>query len=232
VTLPYQDDYNYRASMGFPFTFGDRTFTDVMINSNGHAHFEYHKVARWHVAANGFVFPSVRSIAPFQADVNNAVTGRIRYKMVDGTKFAVVWEEVAHYNGSPDLTNTFELVLSADGSGDPKICFCYDQMEWALDGNTPRMSGEIGISVGAGKGFLLGEFSQTDATWNGIGSVNNGVGYLPGRSFCFNPEIVDSPDPSTELISTFVPGTGGDPHCKSLDPNPSTWKLDWKIVWN
>lgn len=190
-----------------------------MINSNGHVHFDYHQSAMWHYAAHGFVFPSDQSIAPFQADVNNEVSGHIRYKLVDGSKFVVVWEKVASYLGSPDVVNTFEVVLSADGSRDPKICFCYDKMEWAIDGNTPSMPGEVGISVGTGKGFLLGEFSHTDTTWNGIGSVDNGVGYLSGKSFCFNPDIVDSLTPSIELVSSHGPGTGGDPHCKSDSPS-------------
>src|SRR6056300_1416845 len=41
VSLPYKDGYNYLATLGFPFTFGERIYTDVMINSNGHVHFDF-----------------------------------------------------------------------------------------------------------------------------------------------------------------------------------------------
>ncbi|CAJ1960026.1 unnamed protein product [Cylindrotheca closterium] len=214
VTLPYDDDYDHLVAMGFPFTFGATTYTDILINSNGHLHFDFGSSDEWHYAADGFVSASDISIAPFQADVNNVVTGHIRYKLA-GDNVAVVWEEVGHYLGTADNTNSFEVVLSSNGSNDPKICFCYDKMGWALDGNSPQLPGEVGISIGSGSGFLLGDFSQTDATWNGIGSSDNGVGYLTGKSFCFNPDIVNSSNPSKEIISTFGPGTGGDPHFKT-----------------
>ena len=118
------------------------------------------------------------------------------------------------------MTNTFEVVLAADGSDDDKICFCYGQMEWAPNQNG---GGEAGISAGAGRGFLLAGFTTTDSTWNGVGTMGNGVGHLEGHSYCFDPSIVNFPVPANYQITSTDPaiprsevGTGGDPHCKSI----------------
>lgn len=211
TSFPICDDcIENNVAMGFPFTYGGTTYTDVDISANGHLHF----TGSGGFSFNGdFIADSDVNIAPFWGDVDNRITGEIRYKSF-GNKFVVVWEEVAHFGGSVSVTNTFQVVLTADNSAGDKICFCYGQMEWARNS-------EAGISLGPGSGFLLAGFTQTDSTWNGVGTMGNGVAHVAGHSYCFDPNIVNAQVPANfEITSTDPaiprpgPGTGGDPHCK------------------
>jgi len=212
IDYPFGDDETLQnVPLGFSFTLGGTLRPTVDINSNGHLHFDGSEDT--FVTPDYFVNSPYYEIAPYWADVNVQAHGDIRYKQF-GDKFVVFWVDAAEFGGGSYATNTFQVVLSSDASTDPKICFCYHDMQWVGDGN-------VGISMGPRSGFHLAEFTQTDATWNGLGTTNNGVQALNGRSFCFNPNDVINPrNPPTEADLTFVrsesnPGTGGDPHFKT-----------------
>jgi len=185
------DDYTATdKNLDFDFTFAGQTFDKVNINSNGHVFFGPGRGNRYYTNGD-FINENDFVIAPFWADVNTQIHGYIRYKRVAGNKFVVLWEEVAEFGGNSESTNTFQVVLSSDASGDPQICVCYDQMDWAGTGAT-------GVSAGPESGFLFAKFSGSGYAWNGIGSSGNGVGHLNGHFYCFNSDITSPQD----IIST------------------------------
>ncbi|CAJ1970217.1 unnamed protein product [Cylindrotheca closterium] len=181
-------------------------------------------------------------IAPFWSDVDisgGKVDGNVYFKTVldengQGSKFVVTWKEVAKFGGdaAEPKVNSFQVVLSDFRSADPKICFCYCQMEWATTSEDSFLVKDndfepatVGInpangitdinngSVGLNK-FLLGTFSTDTKDFGGYGSLNNGVKYLHGKGFCFDPEIVFQEKPTPTVVTS---GACGDPHFK-------TWK--------
>lgn len=211
TTLPLVDDQIIPAvALGFDFTFGPGAAkTAVDISSNGHLHFTG---SGGYNFGGDFIADPDFNIAPYWGDVDNRLTGSIHYKQVAADKFAVVWIEVGHFGDTPDLEeNTFSVVLSADASGRPAICFCYCKMEWVDGTAASNGAGEAGISMGVGKGFLLGSFDSVAGPWLGIGTSGNGVATLKGKSFCFDPDVVDT----GMVTSSFRPGGCGDPHFKT-----------------
>lgn len=129
------------------------------------------------------------------------------------------------------LTNTFSLVISDKDSDHPKVCFCYCKMEWAHADvnaggtNVPLYPATVGFETKSfsdhgldanaepwvyGR-FNYGKLDANYAKWDGIGTVDNGVQHLAGRSFCFDPSTVKD-TPLEEDV-----GVCGDPHFK-------TWK--------
>ena len=173
---------------------------------------------------NGFS-GSENMIAAFWADVDTRgdLDGHIWYKTTSDGKFVVVWEEVARYGGDSTnpLRNNFEIVLSDASYPDRHICFCYEEMDWVLGSVTHTGAAQVGISDGMGIYFNLGQFSETDATWNGVGTGGNGVDYLVDKSWCFDSGAATNPPPE-EIMCTIPgtiptrtessPGPGGDPH--------------------
>jgi hypothetical protein len=208
IYLPIQDDVNaYNVALGFPFTFNDgSTFTSVNINSNGHIYFgDYSRAdSNSRYSFNGDFFTSSEHvIAPFWADVYSPDGGTIMYKSL-GDKFVVIWEEVAGFTTG---TNTFQVVISSDSTGDPQVCFCYEEMQWTGFGDT-------GISDGGSSGFMFASWDDTvdRNDWHGIGSANNGLAHLESHSYCFDADIVDAATPDTQIISTndvTIPNYGG-----------------------
>jgi hypothetical protein len=228
------DQYAFVPDIGIDFDWFGANKRSLYINTNGNLSFDTN-VPSYH--PEGFTDSSINMIAPFWADVDtrDIVDGHIWYRTI-GDKFVVTWEEVARYGGdsSTPLTDTFQVVLSDYGSSDPKICFCYETMEWYFGTATSIQQAQVGIAGGAGNIFNLGLFDRLDSTWNGVGSSGNGIQHLvDSGNWCFNPDAVYTPPTevmmhtegiedieipdlppadNTRTESSGPVGPGGDPH--------------------
>lgn len=209
------------TNIGIDFDWFGETKTGLYINNNGNLSFDT-SVRSYN--PNGFTADSTHMIAPFWADIDTrgSVDGYIWYRTM-GDKFIVTWEEVARYGGdsSNPLVDTFQVVLSDMNSSDPKICFCYETMEWYWGTATSVRQAQVGIAGGSGNIFNIGLFDRDDDTWNGLESSGNGLQHLVDRSWCFNPDAAINTPPEREVCN-FEPtetapirsesGPGGDPH--------------------
>ncbi|KAL3939350.1 MAG: hypothetical protein SGBAC_005908 [Bacillariaceae sp.] len=213
------DEFVELTNIGIDFDWFGEIKNALYINNNGNLSFDTNVLS---YDPNGFTAGSTDMIAPFWADVDTrgAVDGYIWYRTI-GDKFIVTWEEVARYGGdvSTPLIDTFQVVLSDVASSDPKICFCYETMEWYWGTATSVRQAQVGIA-GDGNVFNIGLFDRNDSTWNGLGSSGNGINYLVDRSWCFNPDAAITTPSETDVIRTDTTtiddrtesGPGGDPH--------------------
>ncbi|CAJ1969778.1 unnamed protein product [Cylindrotheca closterium] len=239
TSVPRNDDGSVDVTeIGIDFDWFGDIKRSLFINTNGNLSFE---TGLYWYDPRGFTPASTNMIAPFWADVDtrDAVDGHIWYRNV-GDKFVVTWEEVARYARNDDgtsivnptpLTDTFQVVLSDRNSPDPKICFCYQKMQWFSGTANDLKQAQVGIAGTDGRIFNLGLFDRDDSTWNGVGTTGNGIKHLVEMGhWCFNPdavsntpteetlhgttaEIVTSDPVGDETRSESSPsGPGGDPH--------------------
>lgn len=209
LSVPICDDcFVDNVPLGMPFTHGGVPFNIVDISTNGHLHFtDTPGTPETYNFGGDFDGDTDFNVAPLWSDAHTGVGvgGVVLYKSF-GDKFVVIWQTVAEWNSDGSLRNTFEVVLKADGTAGAKICFCYADMNWGADAWGGQL--EAGMSMGVGNGFLLAGFDRSDATWNGVGTLGNGVQHVEGHSYCWNPNY--------ELTITPRPNARGDPHCKPI----------------
>jgi len=236
TTLPHQDDVKvHDVPLGFPFTFGQQTYDSAHIDENGRIFFGDQDM----YMGGDFEEHPGHYIAAYTADAYTSQwggvdRGSVKYKSI-GNKFVVVWDEVSYETGFNSYgRNTFQIDITADGSGEPQVCFCYGKMEAIGYGRAA-----VGLSASGGNGFVFADFDQTGQAWNGIGSSGNGLGHLENHSYCFDTDIVyarqpqyhilatndatipppviedPAPSPSRDEVTPPAPtnsGSGGDPH--------------------
>lgn len=123
-------------------------YTSIYINSNGLITFAAPETAYTPIDLNDYTSPA---IAPFWSDVNINSGGEIYWDIdqASGT-ITITWLDVAPYQGTG--TNSFQVILSDNGSGDLSVEFVYEDVEWT-DGY--RGDATVGITDGALNDFLL-----------------------------------------------------------------------------
>ena len=145
------------VSLGFSVNFFGQTFSSIYVNNNGNLTFSS-PLAHFTPVPLGELPAAV--IAPFFADVDTTVSGRINYGtgQVNGhNAFAASWNDVGYYDSRSDSTNSFQAVLidrSDLGAGNFDMEYNYGRIQW----ETGEFSGGI----------------------NGLGGSSARVGYTAG----------------------------------------------------
>ena len=194
TSLNLSDDATSGAiPIPFDFCLYGTDWNSVYINSNGNVTF-----------GSGFItytpsgFPmGTAMVAPFWADVDPGEGGEIVYKVTEDAIF-INYIEVPHYNGTTNLVNTFQVILT-DGENefvglDRNVSFCYQDMQWTTgDISSPQDDGFGGsaATVGANEGdnsnyIQFGRFNQNNDTYDGPFGADDGIDYLDDQSFTFS----------------------------------------------
>ena len=109
TTHPFNDDSTFLdVPLGFPFTYGGVTRTNVDINSNGHLIFDSSATSGRFSFDGNFVGSTEPVIAPYWADVNVNVNGNIRYKQA-GDNLLYSGRKLPHLEGARPLLIPFRL---------------------------------------------------------------------------------------------------------------------------
>lgn len=147
----YVDITSVFGAGGFDF-FGS-SYTGIYINSNGNITLDSANTAYTPIDIENFTAPM---IAPFWSDVNitsGSETGNNNiYWDIDPAngKVTITWLNVESYNTTG--TNTFQLVLTDNGSGDVGIEFIYDTIGWT---NGYTGSATVGVTDGGSNDFVV-----------------------------------------------------------------------------
>ena len=205
---------------GFPFNFYGRDYNSVWINGNGTLSFCQPVTSK-----TGGLMPSLGRplIAPFwaAADPLNCDTmtgaGKVWFRN-DANRLVVVWDHMGYEGmnntGAPQLTNTFEAVLT-DGS-DPivgvgnNVILAYGDMGWSGADTTGGLNGfggapaYAGIDSGDGSlAELIGRFRHDHAIFTSP-STDSGVHWLDAQSFSFDTSTPTAGDVPTLGVEDFA----------------------------
>lgn len=124
------------------------TYTSLYINSNGLITFGTPFTAYSPTSIEDFGTPA---IAPFWSDVNINAGGEIYWDIDPANgKITITWDSVAPYQGSGN--NSFQVVLTSNGSGDFDVEFIYETIEWT-DGY--QGDATVGLTDGGSNDFVL-----------------------------------------------------------------------------
>lgn len=185
--LPANDDGSTNAiDIPFALTFFGTPYTQLFVNNNGNVTF------------NGSISQYTPSdltgdtgqpiIAPFFADVDTrgAASAQVTYGASDdGSSFCVNWADVGYYGNHSDKLNTFQLILTANttgegrGPGDFDITFNYDRVLWETGDASSGSNGFGGTSAAAGFSAgtgLTGTFVQLPGSFEN-GALLDGGGH-------------------------------------------------------
>lgn len=132
------------------------SYTSVYLNSNGVVSFG---AAETSFQTGDYTAETTPNIAAFWADVNINSGGEIYWDVDPGAgTITMTWLDVAPYSGTG--TNSFQLVLTSDGSGDFTVDYIYEDIQWTDGGGQPAATG---FTDGGANDTLL-EGSATPAT--------------------------------------------------------------------
>ena len=143
------------------------TYNGIYVNSNGNISFG---------AANTAYAPALSTtttptIAAFWSDVNINNGGNIYWDLDPASgKVTITWLNVRAYSGSTS-TNSFQLVLSANGSGDFDVEYIYGDINWTNGGSGVA---QTGLTDGGSHDVLL-PGSGNATTLAGYESYNFGT---------------------------------------------------------
>lgn len=228
-TLAHNDDDSTLAvNIGFNANFFGTTYSQLYVNNNGNVTFDnpLGDYTPFDFTTTGDVM-----IAPFLADVDTTnAPGDGSKEVTYGTDtlgghnvFCVNWVDVGYFAGHVDKTNSFQLLLIDQGSGNFNIEFNYDRATWetgdASDGTNGFGGTPAAVGWSSGDGdpshaFVRDGSFQSGALIDGgpkalISGTLNAGGQL-GR-YVFN---VGNPSPTGSTLSGEVDApasAGGDP---------------------
>lgn len=205
TAIPVNDDGSF-GPINLPFVYSlyGSNFTQVWINTNGNLTFTGALSA---YSSSGFPY-HIPMVAPFWADVDTRVGGRIYYKLTSES-LIVTFHEVNYYGGGNDnKRNTFQVVLTnglstSIGIGN-NTAFYYGDMQWTTGtasggsggfGGTPAT---VGINRGNGIDYVqIGRFNTNTSNYDGPGGAFDGVNYLDFKCFNFAVGNSDNIPPSS-----------------------------------
>lgn len=144
------DDGFMALNLGFNFTLYGSTYDRLFINNNGNVSFgagisEYEPT--------GPTGADAPLISPFFSDVDtrNPDSGVVHY-LLTSDQLVVTWDKVGYYSQHSDLTNSFQMVLRADGFATPVgegvIGFFYQIMGWERTDTSTTAAVGFGDGVG------------------------------------------------------------------------------------
>ncbi|HYF73174.1 MAG TPA: nidogen-like domain-containing protein, partial [Nocardioides sp.] len=179
-TLAANDDSSTTAiDIPFPLTFFGTPYTQLYVNNNGNVTFNS-RLGQY--TPSSLVGDTGRPIiAPFFADVDTRGLGsaEVTYgSSPDGQVFCVNWADVGYFGSHADKVNTFQLLLTANSTGEGRtagdfdITFNYDRILWETGDASSGSNGFGGTS--AAVGFSAG--TGVDGTFVQLpGSFVNGA---------------------------------------------------------
>jgi len=144
-------------------------------------------------------------IAPFFADVDTRGTGDV-YWDLDNTNgiFTATWDAVGYYSRNTNPTNSFQLRLIDQGSGDFDVEFIYETLGWTVGDVSGTAYARAGYNSGNGTDYY--ELPQSGDNAAMLGLVSDSNVNDPGR-FLFqvrNGEVIPPdapvPEPATFLL--------------------------------
>ncbi len=139
-------------------------------------------------------------ICGFWADFDFRATGELFYKVTDDA-FYLNYVDVGYFANHDNLTNTFQIILSAEDSGilpgDNNVQFCYKDMQWAHGdvGGNGGFGGPNPANVGADRltgtsHVQFGRFNLNNGNYNGpygqAANQQDGVNWLDNKTLTFN----------------------------------------------
>jgi hypothetical protein len=155
-TLPANDDESTSSvPIGFEADFFGNSHMELFVNNNGNVTFDK---AQFEYTPFDFTTSGEEMIAPFLADVDTRDapgdgTSEVTYGQtsVGGDKaFCVDWVNVGYFSTHADKTNSFQLLLIDQGSGDFDIEFNYDRILWETGDASGGIEGFGGTSAAVG----------------------------------------------------------------------------------
>ncbi|MEO0479681.1 MAG: hypothetical protein AAF196_09395 [Planctomycetota bacterium] len=196
--LVYTDDSTNVLAIGFSFTMPNGVaVTDIEVDSNGRAFEPGLEASDFSESVVEFLGDGSGQIAPFWDDFNPSAGGQIWQSVGPGGEFVVTWENVPEFGTTN--SNTFQMVLSADGS----VTLNFIDMA-ALDGIIGLSSGSGALDPGpmdlsagpvmtAGGGVVYEEFTGNNDFGQAqlLPSLTNLT--LPIIGQAFDLSIVDGP---------------------------------------
>lgn len=208
-------------NLGWTFDFYGEQFNSFYINSKGSISFGNY-IIDWTPEE----FPNTTSgagqIAGFWADSDYRSSGDIKYKIEDGIAY-VNFVDVGYYNNHDDLTNSYQLVITATDAGilpdGANTQMCYLDMNWAHGdvGGSAGANGTSPATVGCdaapttGNHVQYGRFNLLTDEYNGpygTGPGNDdGVNWLDGKTFNIN---------TSESSGNTPPLPSGNPGCDTI----------------
>jgi len=238
--LPKNDDnFEGPIDLGVSFTFFGSSYSTIYINTNGVVSF-LSPINKQNPAKK---FPiSTPLISPFWSDINTLIGGRIYYRESSSSSdlnqaksdiariyssvfnvsrvYIITWDQVAGYEGSASLSNTFQVVLATDGRISFLI-FNFGKMSW------PNSQFSMNSFFGYNAGDNVNFYSYPDSFTNNITSVSTQSNVnIPGK-WIFMVS-------TGNLIPSTVPTTSA-PTVYSLATNVPTLNLinqGYKVVYN
>jgi uncharacterized protein (TIGR03437 family) len=170
VPLTLKDDDSYQVAFGFPFPFYSESYTSIFLNSDGNLTFNAGDIS---ITARdlGRALAGPPRLMPFFQDLNPSEGGTVTAGMLAANRAIFTWTAVPlcciATLPAPIATQTFQVILSADGS----IQYNYGavQGQEAIVGISP---GGVGVVPAADTAI---DFSQqtasSSATSNAITEV-------------------------------------------------------------
>ena len=187
----------------FDFCFYGQTYSSVYLTTKGTIALGggyYDWTPSEFPTPTGGTEPQYNHICGFWADFDFNAAGQYFYKVTDEALY-VNFVEVGYYNQHQDYLNTFQMIITADGSDilpdGNNVQFCYLDMNWAhgdVGGNSgfngPNPA-NAGADVSSGTDHRqFGRFNLNNDVYNGVYGQNNaqqdGVNWLDNKVFTFN----------------------------------------------
>lgn len=196
--------------LGFSYNLLGTSYTNFYKDPNGYVSFGATTTTESGYFPNSLIFPFPdwpAMVAPFWADheepdIFNEGGPELWFKKTSNAYY-ITWIDAWRDTSSPtnaNKVNTYQLVLTdysidLGGYGPKNTCFCYEDMEWT-SGTNSGFGGVTDASVGINKGdgdeyYLVGSFDSSGVDYKGpqypgLLSSGSGVGWLTGKSFCFD----------------------------------------------
>ena len=225
-TLAANDDLSTPlVNIGFSVNINGTSYSQLYVNNNGNVSFT-NPISAY--TPTGIINSAFPIIAPFWADVDTrgegsglAKYGAVAATSTSAASFGVNWIDVGFYSNRADKLNSFQLILTNQGSGDFQIEFNYDKIQWetgeatssagtdGLGGNSARAGYTIGPSAavellgsGVNGAFLDGGPNGTRLIGNSRGSDVLGRYIFNGRGGVIVP--VEPPSNQVPLPGTLA----------------------------
>ena len=221
-TLAANDDLSTGlVDIGFSVNIAGTAYTRLFVNNNGNVTF---LGSLGTFTPSGITSSREPIIAPFWADVDtrgagSALTkyGSLAASGSSSAMFGVNWIDVGYFPSQTDKLNSFQLILTDQGSGDFQIEFNYDKIQWETGGASGGTNGlggtpaRVGYTIGANSAVELAGSGISGAFLDGGPSdtqlISNSRGSNVAGRYIFNGRggvIVDAPSTSVPLPGTFA----------------------------
>lgn len=149
------DDGFMALNLGFNFTLYGTAYNSLFINNNGNVSFG---AGISDFIPTGPTGANAPLISPFFGDVDTRSTGSgVVHYLLTSDQLVVTWDNVGYYSQNSSLTNSFQMVLRADGYATPVgegvIGFFYQIMGWERTDTSTTAA--VGFGDGQGNDVVI-----------------------------------------------------------------------------